>query len=53
MKRLFDRYRQFQALPADEVSRELRDLAGCSPTQWLVEEQLPSVQDAAEYRSAH
>ena len=25
MKRLFDRYRQFQALPADEVSRELRE----------------------------
>ena len=25
MKRLFDRYRQFQALPPDEVSRELRE----------------------------
>ena len=25
MKRLFDRYRQFQALPAEEVSRELRE----------------------------
>ena len=27
------------------LAREWRELAGCSPTQWLVEEELPSVQD--------
>ena len=44
--------RSFAAIAAEcgfydqaHMNREWRDLAGCSPGRWLVEEELPSVQD--------
>ena len=30
------------------LNRDFAQLAGCSPTQWLADEQLPSVQDPGE-----
>jgi AraC-like DNA-binding protein len=34
------------------LTREWRALAGCSPTQWLVAEELPSVQDGTGRQEA-
>jgi transcriptional regulator GlxA family with amidase domain len=34
------------------MTRDWRDLAGCSPSTWLAEEELPSVQDNAAPESA-